>query len=166
MTSDDIWAAGLFEGEGCFHGRTAKPRLVAVKLVSTDEDVLRRFAAVMGVGTVAGPISRGRRFKPYWSWQVASFQDVQYIVCRLWGQLGARRRAKAVEMLQGYLAVPMKQHHRPKRKFKRLTPEQVQEIRHRLSIGCSNADTAFNYGVSPSLISHIKCGDRHQGSAL
>ena len=52
--TDIVWAAGLFEGEGCtylFKDRRSVQLLVKM----TDLDVLERLAVVAGYGKVAGP---------------------------------------------------------------------------------------------------------------
>jgi hypothetical protein len=41
--------------------------------------------------------------KPIWQWSLASFEGVQAVVAMLWFGLGARRRARAKELLQAYL---------------------------------------------------------------
>jgi hypothetical protein len=66
------WAAGLFEGEGSitYIPRGLHPDLqVAINM--TDEDVVRRFEAVVDRGRVYGPYhppSHGDRRKPFWRW--------------------------------------------------------------------------------------------------
>ena len=63
------WAAGLFEGEGSISrfGRSGKFDL-RVSLNMTDEDVVRRFDAIVDGGKVYGPYSSYRGHKPIWSW--------------------------------------------------------------------------------------------------
>src|SRR5689334_3983660 len=41
------WAAGLFEGEGCFHFASRANRVIVASLTTTDEDVVRRFHAIV-----------------------------------------------------------------------------------------------------------------------
>jgi hypothetical protein len=102
------WAAGLFEGEGCFSARGGKGRkqngqrkrdrgLVA-KVKMTDEDIVRRFHKTLGVGNVTGPYSKAKR-KPFWIWQTGSFEAVQFVIGLLWSQLGTRRKKRAKELL-------------------------------------------------------------------
>jgi hypothetical protein len=90
------WAAGLFEGEGCWswNARTGSP---GASMKSTDEDVLRKFVRIVGVGGVHGPhIGTG---KPIWGWNVNSFQQVQHLACLFWVHLGDRRKEKLCERL-------------------------------------------------------------------
>lgn len=163
------WAAGIFEGEGCFSltVNTAKRQRAAVaRIVMTDHDIIVRFRDAVQMGRVRGPI-QVKTNKPYWAWSVSSFEETQQLICLLWEHLGARRRAKAKELLTGYCAFPTVQFQRPKRRpASQLTAQQAADIRHRAAMGCANADTAFNYGVSPSLVSLIVSGKRHVGGAL
>jgi len=109
------WAAGLFEGEGSFSaglysrkhlvsGATRKYQSIQANLRMTDEDVVRRFGAIVGVGSVHGPYHHPSptrpNVKPFWMWQAAGFQQVQAIIAMLWAWLGCRRRDRAAEVLQ------------------------------------------------------------------
>jgi hypothetical protein len=98
------WAGGLFEGEGCFYlqvNKTGQPRSKAV-LSMTDEDVVRRFASAVGLGKVLGPYRhRQPQYKAHWDWCVTGLEDVQAIAAMLWQGLGVRRRARAVQVLDG-----------------------------------------------------------------
>ena len=94
------WAAGLFEGEGSlgwrmYRGRPSSP---IAQLISTDEDVVRRFASVIGLGNVNGPYQYGEK-KPYWQWSAIGFEKVQHVVASLWHELGVRRRERAREVM-------------------------------------------------------------------
>lgn len=108
--SDIAWAAGLFEGEGCVtlhkssrigkHGQEYFYPWLAMKM--TDEDVIRRFAAVLG-GSVTGPCKqKNPNHKPYWNWKLTKIEEVQATLRSLWPYLGGRRRAKAAEVLAMY----------------------------------------------------------------
>lgn len=105
-----IWAAGLFEGEGSL---TTKPAPEAepgtrggwaMQLSSTDEDVVRRFASIVGCGTVYGPYTnKGRhaqgRWRPYWKWACQARDQVYGLLAKLYPFLGSRRRARAAEAM-------------------------------------------------------------------
>lgn len=107
MTSEQMfaWAAGLFEGEGtflcCRRGKTGYTR--GLVLVSTDEDVVRRFAGVVNAGRVHGPrivVSRdGIQRKPIWRWRTSRWVEIEPLTRRLLPYLGARRRAAAEKLL-------------------------------------------------------------------
>lgn len=104
--SERAWAAGLFEGEGCFGlyrantGRHAYqyPR---AEMTTTDEDVLRKFHEIVGVGGITGPHIDPRKptYKPKWHWTAVGHQPTQYLVILLWTWLCERRRSRAAEVL-------------------------------------------------------------------
>lgn len=94
------WAAGLFEGEGCFSTRMTgkKDRGICARLKMSDEDVVRRFYTVVGLGNMNGPYFAPKK-KPVWIWQTGSFEVVQAIMAMLWPWLHSRRRARIKELL-------------------------------------------------------------------
>ena len=62
------WAAGFFDGEGCFSikGRRRKLRL-SMSITQVDRRPLDRFVAAIGYGLVAGPYQPpSHRGKPYY----------------------------------------------------------------------------------------------------
>jgi hypothetical protein len=84
------WAAGLFEGEGSIT-LAPRPRL---QMKMADEDVVRRFAEIIGVGKVYGPYGpydyeppKRLQKKPTWMW-----------VCE------GRRASEALEALRPWLS--------------------------------------------------------------
>jgi hypothetical protein len=94
-----IWAAGLFEGEGSFgsHEQTGYPR---ASLGMTDEDRVRLFHKVVGVGRIYEADRRSRGWKMYYRWQTGRFEHVQAVVAMLYPFLGPRRRDQARGMLE------------------------------------------------------------------
>lgn len=99
------WAAGIIEGEGSigFHRDPSRigGRGTSVSVKMTDEDVVRRLFVVLGVGNVNGPYqSSYPGAKPIWQWAVYAKDDVTNVLDRLLPFLGARRKAKAVEILE------------------------------------------------------------------
>lgn len=115
------WAAGLFEGEGCFSVSTnkgdRKPKYSpSATVVSTDEDVLQRFALVIGFGTISSrPLLP--KHKPIFAWHVQNFEHFQALVALLWPWLHNRRRTRAKEILLGarrYFAQPAQRLGRPR----------------------------------------------------
>jgi hypothetical protein len=90
------WAAGLFEGEGCFTCRRREglwPAFVCC-LQMTDEDVVRRFAAVVGHGSVYERIDRRPPRRPTYAWSVTG-QTAEAVAELLMPHLGARRSQTA-----------------------------------------------------------------------
>jgi hypothetical protein len=110
---DVAWAAGLFEGEGCFTAiRTDKSsnRYLRVALLTTDEDVLRRFHRIVGTGSITiEPRRHGTKMQ--WRWQVTRECDFRSIVRLFEPYLGNRRRSRAYELLN---------------EFGRIHPEQLE----------------------------------------
>lgn len=151
---DLAWAGGLFEGEGCFSAQKAyaSPR-AAVKM--TDEDIIRKFHAIVGIGTVC--IERNGRFKPTWNWQVQSFHDTQFVAALLWRFLGPRRKAAIKRVLQGYLA-------RPKKVYRgQLSANMVAAAFNAAKFGRSQTAIAHDMGVSPSAINKLLRGHTYTG---
>lgn len=101
--SDIAWCAGLFEGEGCFtvmcydHGAGSdQPRCY---LAMTDEEPVRRFHQLLGVGHVYTRGSNNPKHKPQWQWQVAKQKDVRYVIETLYPWLSPRRKERADELM-------------------------------------------------------------------
>jgi len=95
------WAAGLFDGEGCINAYRRKTKWgVIVRLDMTDEDVVQRFAAIMGVGQVHGPrqAQKGPNRKPLYGWYVQDASDALAVIELLLPWLGIRRKARALEV--------------------------------------------------------------------
>lgn len=96
------WAAGLFEGEGCIIYRSPKnPWRLA--LSSTDEDVIRKFAFIVGVGGVLGPQRlKNPKWKPIWTWWCTTAEKASALLVAFHPFLGKRRRAKAEDFLKAF----------------------------------------------------------------
>lgn len=85
------WAAGLFEGEGsiAYHGKTSVSLVVGM----TDEDVVRRFAEIIGSGSVRFEErqSKGKGHLDLHRWELSRRDDVEAILLLLLPWLGSRR---------------------------------------------------------------------------
>lgn len=98
------WAAGLFEGEGSIgrHNlkRGGRPQW-RMTMASTDEDVLRRFHEIVGVGHISGPYChKNPKHKPYWQWCNIRRAWVFALLVAFWPWLCMRRREKAAQAIQ------------------------------------------------------------------
>lgn len=104
--TERAWLAGLLEGEGCFtasSGRLTKTRgqrkYIAVYLMSTDEDVVERGAALMGVACkpvkTTSEISRKPQFRA-----VVHGEKAAVIMRELLPLMGERRTARIKELLE------------------------------------------------------------------
>lgn len=102
------WAAGLFEGEGHIaYGQYTRghPGYPAYRrglvLGMCDEDCVRLFHRVVGVGQVAfRPQPKDHPdWSPTWRWQCQRWTDIEATLLRLLPYLGTRRTEKAEELL-------------------------------------------------------------------
>lgn len=93
----EAWAAGLFEGEGTvlLYKGWAK-----AALHMTDEDVVRSFHEVVGMGRVNGPFQGKGGRKPSWRWNADSYTKVARLFEMFRPYLGERRTLKFEEVLQ------------------------------------------------------------------
>lgn len=104
---DIIWAAGLFEGEGCIskcntkkygEGRSRSWRL---NLKMTDKDVVEKFASIMGFGQIS--------FEPHenqqdlYHWYMGRRYQVYAVLAIMYPWFGERRKAKAREAMTGIM---------------------------------------------------------------
>ena len=98
------WAAGFFEGEGCFSsafqpkrsGDGGKLAYAVTSLRQKDRDLLERFRDIVGFGGIYGPYG-GTDVS---SWQAQKRGDVQRLVDLLGEWLSPRRLTKAAECLR------------------------------------------------------------------
>jgi hypothetical protein len=101
---DVAWAAGLFEGEGCWsmYVRKSGKRQIHAAIGMTDQDVIERLASIIGFGTVrrshsAVHVARGD--KPLFIWGVYEAERIRELIALFLPYLCARRHAKALEVL-------------------------------------------------------------------
>lgn len=103
------WAAGLFEGEGSIlygkytypSGRDYTRRRLSMQM--SDEDVLRRFVAIVDAGKVI-EVTRQHRVNRenhtvMFVWEINRWADVERITKAFLPYLGERRRTKAEALL-------------------------------------------------------------------
>lgn len=101
---DLAWAAGLFEGEGCFTRSNGVPMC---RLGSTDEDVIQKLRTIIGFGAIypftrTNPREGGVPWKDGHEWATTNFEHTQAFIAAVWPWLGERRKARAHELLAGY----------------------------------------------------------------
>lgn len=90
-----IWAAGLFEGEGYIHVSTNKSSPhPQIGLNMNDEDVVVKFAAVMGMGKIRtfDPRKQNPNAHIQYRWRVTSWPHFHTFTDLLYEFLGARRQ--------------------------------------------------------------------------
>lgn len=157
------WAAGLFEGEGCFSSWETKERnrklYLHSTLSSTDEDVVKTFQHTIGFGNISGPHAKsnkaGKAMKPFWRWRACSFEHNQALIALLWPWLHYRRREKAKEILLAWKQC------RDLTKTKRLTSKQISEIKDLLASGSRQIDIVRAYNLSDGYVSLLANNKRH-----
>jgi hypothetical protein len=94
------WAAGLFEGEGCITTNGSRTyRCPRLALTMSDEDVVRRFAEVVGLPYYIPHKSNTPNRKPCWTWRTAKRVEVIRILSALLPYFGNRRAYKALTIL-------------------------------------------------------------------
>ena len=96
MTIENVWAIGLFEGEGSIT-ISKKWNAVSLQLTSTDYDVIKRFAEIFG-GKVYKCVKRGE-CKQSWNWYLSRKKDVYQLLVKILPLLGERRACKALDAL-------------------------------------------------------------------
>ena len=97
--TDIVWAAGLFEGEGCIHDKTDRPNQRVLAISMTDKDVMERFVDVVGYGNLTGPYMAQKSTKPLWAWQLYKKTEVLRILKMFLPHFGKRRSEKAIEAI-------------------------------------------------------------------
>ena len=97
--TDIVWAAGLFEGEGCIHTPKTKPKQRKISIGSTDKDVLDRFVSVVGYGYIGNAKFGSNSIKPFYEWQLEKRIEVLRILKMFLPHLGKRRSEKAIEAI-------------------------------------------------------------------
>jgi len=97
MSLNEVWATGLFEGEGSI---TINKRWKAVSLqvTSTDLDVLTRFANIFTGGHLYNATRYNGR-KPAWNYYISRKVEVRKVLEAMMPYLGERRAAKALDAL-------------------------------------------------------------------
>jgi hypothetical protein len=97
---EEAWAAGLFEGEGCISNVNVTG--VNLLLGMTDEDVVRRFHAAVGVGVVGGPYRNREepKYKSTFRWVTYNKKDTKKVLELFLPFFGERRKQRALEALE------------------------------------------------------------------
>jgi len=112
-TLDIAWLAGIVEGEGCFTrvsaaGTNARPSAV-IAIAMTDEDVVRRAAAILGGYAVSKTLSpamlkRRPNPKPVYRVSVSGHRAAAWMMT-LYALMGKRRKARIAELLREWVAL-------------------------------------------------------------
>ena len=111
MTGGRAWAAGLFEGEGSIYINKTPGRLrkdgsrpvyyyPVLAVAMSDEDVIRKFHRIVGLGVVNGPYELREGNKPMWYWRAQGKQAYQVMKWML-PYLCSRRTNRWLEVSSG-----------------------------------------------------------------
>jgi hypothetical protein len=105
--TDRAWAGGLFEGEGCWTLNKGRP---IATLRMSDEDSVRRFHTILGVGYVYEhqPSKTRSQHKHMWIWQVSTMTDFIVVATALAPHMGNRRSQRLLEVWS-YIPEPIAQ---------------------------------------------------------
>lgn len=144
----NAYCAGIFEGEGCLTPYTKDRRSAAIRLNSTDEDIVDRFKSYIKVGNKLGPYKAPRKTKDFYVWDCARQEECLTVINKIKPFLLKRRASKCIEVLDSINAV--------REEGSKLTPQQVKEIKHKLlnyKEWGIQAKLAKEYSVHPSAIS-------------
>jgi hypothetical protein len=83
-------------------------------MVSTDEDVVKRFHALIGAGFINYELRRRSHRKDLWKWNVTDRAGFARVAELLGPHLGARRRRRLAEVLAATSAIRRPSPRRPK----------------------------------------------------
>jgi hypothetical protein len=99
------WIVGIVEGEGWLGASGGRPGQATITVQMTDLDVIERLAEWSGVGNVSGPYHvRHTDRQDTWKWSVTARDDAAWLIGQMAPYLGARRKAKALEVLDAWAA--------------------------------------------------------------
>jgi hypothetical protein len=105
---DTAWAAGLYEGEGTITTTTpssnSRPlNYIIVRVVMCDEEPVRKFHDVVGVGNFYGPYNNGHvNRKQIYKWQASKYSDCEKVINLLWDYLSERRQQQVIDVYAKY----------------------------------------------------------------
>lgn len=101
MTIEEVWATGIFEGEGCIY-INPKKNLSNLIVRSTDLDILERIQKLWG-GSIhpfkqqANPLVTS--VKQCYQWRIYKKKEVRAILEKMLPLLGLRRACKAQDAI-------------------------------------------------------------------
>ena len=145
---DIIWLAGLLDAEACFrinHGNSPQ-----IALSMSDKDLIERTAFLWGSNIAIRkprydnrPNYIGNKWKTMYTTTINGRKAVIFMKELLAvNRLGKRRTAKILEIIQQWENRPVK----------RLSPEQVFELRNDFQAGMSSKELSKKYKITPESI--------------
>ena len=97
MTAEELWATGLFEGEGCIYTHPTKNSVTLI-IRSTDLDVLRRIERLWG-GNIKPHAKSELSKKQCYQWRIYTGTLIRPILVKMLPYLSERRACKALDAL-------------------------------------------------------------------
>lgn len=100
MTEAEIaWLAGIIEGEGSIYWDKRSKNSVRISVSMTDEDVVRRIHALVGVGAVSVKTRPTVTGKLVYRWDAGHKLEVRPLLVSVRPWMGLRRGAKIDEAI-------------------------------------------------------------------
>lgn len=104
------WAAGIVDGEGCFHAREVKGKrhayywAVTFSITQKYPEILYRFQEAVGVGVVNGPYT----YEGYthYSYRVTGYKKTYQLAKLLWPYLSIHKKRQAKHCFREYKLGP------------------------------------------------------------
>ncbi len=99
---DDVWAAAIIDGEGCFSDPVDKRtghKNCRIHVEMTDFDVIRRLQSIMGGNVVYVHYPQHGQKKPRLRWYICKQVDVFNTILRVKPYLSERRNRRSSEFL-------------------------------------------------------------------
>ncbi|MBU8920975.1 MAG: hypothetical protein KOO63_03860 [Bacteroidales bacterium] len=96
---DIAWAAGFFEGEGCFSSTGGKRPAPDASVCGTDKETIDKFHQIMGFGTLTVADKSKYGWKTMYTWHAHGFEKFQATVAILWPHLSPRRKKRIQELM-------------------------------------------------------------------
>jgi hypothetical protein len=89
---ETAWAAGFFDGEGT-SSYSPTSGVTRIQISQKEPELLHRFAAAVGHGSVHGPYRNGKGY--VYQYRLSRRQEVRDVMAQLWPFLGTAKRQQA-----------------------------------------------------------------------
>lgn len=147
---DIAWLAGLLEGEGSFlRGPPSAPTTPVVKVQMTDRDIIERVAVLFGVGYVNESVKKEAHWKTSYQTMLRGSRAVT-LMQLLRPFMGVRRQQQIDVAIASYKTDTTSRNRR------KLSQEQVDEIRRRIAAGESAYRVAKEFQIAHVTVRRIR----------
>lgn len=146
--SEFFWLCGLLEGEGSFmKGPPSRPQYPVLSITTTDEDVIQRVSALLGVG-YCRVTKRRDHWRQSYSLRIHGKKAVS-LMQKMRPHMSRRRKGRIDAAVASYEA-------RPNRGASKLTKEQVRRVKRLIREGLSCSGIAAKTTISYWSVNRIK----------